>query len=1300
MAAGRWRRFVVRPFVWLLVLVALALAGLKLFLGSGLARDRARQFLEARLTDALARPVRIESVEFELLPLELVVEGLEIASDRRDEPPLVRLQRAEISADLTAIRLGALELRHVALQGLELVLQLRADGTDNVPRPPRSRGAGGEVRIGGLAIQDSTVVLREARLPLDLEAQAVLARFASPDGSALDGSVTAQSVNLVLPDATPWLCAVSARVRVDSGGLRIMRARVAGQELELTASGTVDWQNGTTVDLATRVETSGAWLDDRGWLRGEVAGDVGFDGRFRWQGGSWSAVGELSSARLAVIDFALIDLKGTVAVDRERARLELEQARWAGGALGGSFEIGLARPYPAEVDLVVAGATLDDALARFSVPVQGLRGHLSGPFAYRFDLTAADRGRGAGEFAIGIDELGSEHRPVDGQMAIALADGGIHLGPFRWHAGGQTAAGEGDYDLASGRGQIDLQVSSEDLGGLVALLPMVERGALWAPTAGTGQLDLRVSLEAAHATVEGTFAGAAVEAPGLRAQRVDGRLRLGPERLELTSLDLTNAANGTLRLAGAIPLVEQGALDLELTLDEWPIEEAAPWLPFALPLSGPARGSLRLAGTLETITGDGSIVISPTAVGGLAARRLAAEFDWDAERLAVAAGRLDFDAGGVEVSGALDFATEALEFSITSPSLALDAAPLSTFGEGALAGTLTLDARLGGTLSKPTLSVRAAGHGATLAGRRLPGEGEPSLTLDWRENRLDSTIDLPGVARLTGGGALELGVPSRLRFELVTERLAELATIATGGQQVELLGGVDAGLEVEIAADGALAARLKAPALAFRWQGREIRNLEPVVVDFRAGELRLESLYLASADGVDEIFVGGRLASGEPGEPTKLDLHIQADLGAEWLGPLAGDFDLAGRITVLATVRGTPAAPELSGEAALSQGRWIPPVIPHAFEQATALVLLYPNAVVLDELSSDFAGGRVTASGRLAFADGNDPTYRFEVAGRGLEPRWPAGWQLRGDADLTLSSTSSGRLLAGQILFDRAYYLQDIRLSPAQLVQRLLVRSRVVVPETDELLSSTALNLGIVAPGSLRVRNNLAELSASADLVVRGSLARPVLFGEIEAAPGGKATYAGNTYDLERAVVAFANPARIDPYLDVVARTRIEAYLVTLNIAGALSRPITAFSSDPPLPDLEILGLLATGAPVGSPVFTNVATGGVASSRSVAAEALLYGQAASLVSERVGKLFGFDRVRVEPLTSEDAVASARVTVGKRLSSRVFVTYSYDPASTAQDIFRVEWRLGQKLMLVLTQNGDESYAVDAQWENRF
>ena len=254
------------------------------------------------------------------------------------------------------------------------------------------------------------------------------------------------------------------------------------------------------------------------------------------------------------------------------------------------------------------------------------------------------------------------------------------------------------------------------------------------------------------------------------------------------------------------------------------------------------------------------------------------------------------------------------------------------------------------------------------------------------------------------------------------------------------------------------------------------------------------------------------------------------------------------------------------------------------------------------------------------------------------------------------------------------------------------------VDEADEFLGTTYLNISVSAPHAVRVRNNLAKITGSANLALRGSLANPVLFGEVTTDPGGTIEYNGATYALDRAIVTFANPTRIEPLLDVVARTKINEYQVTLSVLGSLARPTTTLGSDPPLPDYDVLSLLATGTASGLSDISERAQTGTAPG--MAAETLLYGQAASLVSARVGKLFGIDRLKVDPLASGDTISAARVTVGKRLSSRVYLTYSVDPSSTAQQVLQVEWKVSDDLTLVLTQNGDESYAVDARWERRF
>src|SRR5690606_2294364 len=118
--------------------------------------------------------------------------------------------------------------------------------------------------------------------------------------------------------------------------------------------------------------------------------------------------------------------------------------------------------------------------------------------------------------------------------------------------------------------------------------------------------------------------------------------------------------------------------------------------------------------------------------------------------------------------------------------------------------------------------------------------------------------------------------------------------------------------------------------------------------------------------------------------------------------------------------------------------------------------------------------------------------------------------------------------LRGLVTVDRALYLRDVDLGLVQLLERFFRRTRREVGVADEDLAGVQLNLQVRAPGTVRIRNNLADLRATAELTVRGSLARPLVFGEVEAEPGGRLVYADNQYRVERAVLTFANPYRVE----------------------------------------------------------------------------------------------------------------------------------------------------------------------------
>jgi hypothetical protein len=1296
-AAGRLRRLVVRPFVWLLAALALAAFGLALFLESDLARSRLRDLVAGRLTETLGRRVTIESLEFTLVPSTLLARGVTIAGDRPEGPPWLTLASAEVAAELGELGKSIVTLRRVELDGLDLALEFRADGSDNLPRLRGSGGRGLQVVIGGLAIENSRLRLDHQVVPLELVASAVQARLVGTGRHGLDGTVAAQAVSMTLPDAQPLELAVAARVRLDGDRLGLSRVRVTGRDLFATADGEVSLARGGGVRFDATLTTRGELLDRLGWLHGEIAGAAEFAGEVAWTPAEWHVAGRLSSPQLTIVDFALAEIAADLRVTKQGARAVVERARWAEGGLAGSFEVDFAPRYPARLDLALADADVDAVLARFDVPVHGVRGRLSGPFDYEFDLLDAARGSGRGDFRIAAESVGGRPLAADGAVGVTLAAGRVTLDPLLWSAAGQRVEGSGEIDLASGAGRLDLAIASEDVGALTMLLPFLEPGELWLPTAGTGEIAAGIAFDRDGYAIDLELAAAALVAPGVTADRARGRLRVDARQVTIERLELARGA-ASLRLAGTIPLTEQApALDLVLEIEEWALADAAPWLPAPVPVTGPARGRVTLRGTLDRLSGTADLVVVPAEVAGIAARRLTAQLDWDEERLRVVSARVELEAGAIDGAGTLRFADEAIDATITARALALERPPFAWSETPALAGSLELAARLGGTLAVPVITLDAESSNATLGGAPL-GAGAVSVHADWRDGRLAVELDLGGELRVAGGGELAIGSAARLAFTLRSERLDRLVALATGLHVDGLAGRFDAELAVDWPAGSPPRAELRVPSLEFSWRGHDLHSLEPIVARVDGERATIDSVYLGSRQRPeDELFLGGTIVFAET---PRLDLHVQAALDAAWLEPLLGDVDVSGRLDLLADVRGSVAKPAWSGQASWAEGRVLPPLLPHALERGRALLLIYPTALVLDRLSGDFAGGSLEASGRLQLRDGALGSYRFEAAGRRLLLRWPSGWQLRGDADLTLQSTAGGRQIGGQIELDRAYYLQDIDLSPTQMVRRLLARSPVLVPETDDLLASTALDIAINAPYALRIRNNVADLGGSAELAVRGSLARPVVFGDVVVDDDGEVKYGGNTYRLERAVLTFANPTRIDPLLDIIAMTRIQQYDVRLQLSGPMSRPVTSFGSDPPLPDLEILGLITTGAPLDSALLTDVQPSGADGSASVAAEALLAGQAASLVGARVGRLFGFDRIRVEPLTSNDEVSAARITVGKRISSRLFVTYSYDPSSTAQDIIQVEWRLSDRLQLVLTQNGDESYAVDVRWERRF
>lgn len=1312
---GRARRWILRPLVWAAVLLAVLLTALYLAFTSPFVRHRVAEFAAARVSEYLGRPVQIGSIDYGLVPLEVEVRDVVIPGPRSDSPPLARLPYLRLEVSIEGLEPLVLRLRQIDLVEPELLLRFEPDGSTNLPQIAGGGGGGKrgiEVQLDRLLVERGVVQIDERRLPLDLSARALWGRLTA-SGKGGDGGyrllVTAQDVVTTLPKARPWGAAVSLKGTLGSGGVELAAGRVRGPGLDAALEGSYRWEGvERRLELAVDARGESSLANRLGYLEPPVSGPFRFAGTMRVDGESWTYGGTLRAPEIRFLDRRFTDVRSQLDGDAEGLRIDLDRAAYAAGRFRGTLHLDTrAEPVRGDVDVAAADVSLRALLSDAGLALGGLAGRMGGELRYRFTTDDPLGGDGTAELRLSAVRRPGDRLELAGAAPLVIRSGICESDAIHITAPGQALAGQGRFDLASATGELSFRLQTEDLEPLGRLLPPPASGAepFWLPTGGRGELAGSVSLAASALSGHLGFALRQLAVAGLTLDELAGSFDFTPERLENLRAR-AGSGGGSLLVDGSLPLTSgeaggssPGPRGLELTADlnAWPAASLAPLVPSAPEVTGEVGGHLEVGGTFDRPVGRLEIAAAPLTVAGLELERVDANAVFQGNQVHLTGLEARGPVGEARLSGSYDAGDGALDFHLEAPALDLSAEPFAAVFAGDLSGSLGVTVDLGGTLDAPRGKLDLRGSHLVLAGRPLGEEGTSRLEATWESGRVNATGSLLGLVDFDGGGTLDRQAVD-LAFGVRSSRVRGLLEVFAETLPIDLTGSFEGQLRVSGRTEdlAAVAARLELDRLELAYEEHEVHNLEPVVARLSREALTFDSVYLGEAKTGSELFVAGTLGLG--GAEVPLDLKVQSSLSVAWLELLLPGWRLGGSFDILGTVKGTLEEPRINGQGEVRQGQLTLPTFPHSLTGVAATVLFYPDEVVLDSLTGDLAGGTVRVAGRLTLPTqpGSSFTYRLQGRAENLTVRYPEGMLIRGDAEVALSSIDGGRQLQGTVDLDRAFYLQDVRLGFTDLLQRVFQRERIEVAETAEELASTQLNLSVRGPGALRVRNNLADLRGSIDLTLRGTLARPVIFGQVEVEPGGKIVYRDTRYTVDRGLLTFANPYRIEPVIDLVAETTIKPYDIRLNLSGTLDRMNATFSSDPPLADLDILGLLTTGKTFGE---GSLAGRGVGETQ-FGATSFLYGQAASVISERVNSLFGFDKFRINPGASGDVTGSIGLTVEKRLSPDLALTYTRDPATPERDIVQVSWDATRRLTLIFTREGDGSFAVDTQWGKSF
>jgi translocation-and-assembly-module (TAM) inner membrane subunit TamB-like protein len=493
-----------------------------------------------------------------------------------------------------------------------------------------------------------------------------------------------------------------------------------------------------------------------------------------------------------------------------------------------------------------------------------------------------------------------------------------------------------------------------------------------------------------------------------------------------------------------------------------------------------------------------------------------------------------------------------------------------------------------------------------------------------------------------------------------------------------------------------------------------IRNARPIRLALDQNVVRIQDLQVVGED--TQLTVGGTVSLHDE----RIALRASGDANLGILQGFFRDVRGSGRAALAAAIDGPLYNPVFSGSATIADGRIRHFSLPNSLDAINGTIRFDPTGIRLDDVAATMGGGRVQFGGRIGF-DGYLPgDLNVSVRGADMHLRYPEGVRSTVDADLVVSGNVQALNLSGLVTVKSAIWASRIDPNAGFLDFGRRGSSTVdLAPAPATPTVPLRFDVEVRIPSTLRVENNVARLVASADLQLRGTYDRPLLFGRAEV-DRGEVIFQDRRYLVTRGNIDFTNPTRIEPFLDLEAETRVrvpgQTYQVTVRALGTMNRLQPELSSDPPLPVADVLALLF------SDVRRTSGPGDVElralqpESRNDLEYGLIRTQATQLiaapVTAQVGRIveqtFGVDTFQVTPSvidpysqSTRGLNPSARVTIGKRISDRVYLTFSRNLSSSSNDqILLLEYDESDRLSWILSRNEDSTYAIEVRVRHAF
>ena len=1299
----RWR--VIRWLCILLLVGLLAAAGSLLwYLQSDAFQALARSEVISRLQNATGMNVGLEQLRLDILNRNFAIRGLTL-TPRPGTEGTFRLSLDEATGKF---RLGVLIRMKPRISELVLVrphIWLTSGTRSSTWQPDgflkvfrRSL----DLAIGKAVVRDGWLEVNNRRIPFAVALDDLACNITYlPSLENYEVKLGYRNGRFDWAGRQIWYD-LDSELRVGLGGVEFKSLRIQHDGSVLAGQGSLrDWRSPVLM-LDMRGQLAGQDLSLADEALGEARGTAQAGFRLKWDHEGFRMAGEFNAAEAEYRTVRLERLRG--AFDIRDDVLQLRDVAVGIGSgnvkFDGVLQLGSRNPSPHRARISASGISLRAAAGVLELPEISFENtaDAEATVVWRHgarDLTfqAATRLHG-----LPLTQWGQSRRlALDGTADISYVKGVWSISNANLQSPFTTVtasnAGDSDFRVHLVTSRIAepmslLQALSADVSSLVREQPEIMEATGAFGVDGVVQLSREAS-----ATFTGRISIQGGRWRTYRADNLVSEISWDGRLLQMKSLKALlaeQAIEGNLELrrpdseGGGYHLAFQGVLK-RFSVDS--LRE------FGLGLSPDVAGVLSGEGSVAydgaNWTGQGTLEAENLAVGKEKFESVRARARLGRERLDIMEAVLRRGLAEARVQGSISGRERAMKLALRLKGLSLNQIPGLADSGVPVEGSITAAGLLAGTFQEPAFDGTYELKGLQYASLDL---GEGSGTLKLADRVLEATAAVRStLGRLEGKARIstEPGFAGMASLDFQDWNVQKLAPPETPRLLSDLSTALQGKLEIKgkFAEPSSLVLQGEMDGARLKIRGYDLHNQGKIRFSIANQKMHVDEARFVG-EGSDLTLSGDVPAPSAPG----LNLKLVGDVNLKIVDRLSEKLRIAGTARLDVRASGTVRNPEVIGQANLGGVQFDYNDLPFGLSGVEGRLVFSRDVVRLESVRGRMATGAFDLAGTAEHRTGEIRSFNLQINIRKARIPYPKDFRTTFDARLVLGGNPQYQILSGRVDVARAEYLR-----PISLLEQVAKRGGGTGPlVSDPALGGLRLNVELQSNQGLVIDDETVQLRGSFSLRLRGTPAYPSLVGYMEANEGS-IMFRGNRFEFVFARAEFYDRSRINPNLNARAEVDLKRYRLVLDVKGTLDKLVFNLTSDPPLSTVDAVSLLASGQSGGAAESDIRRQSEVAG---LSAAGLLSEGVTGGLSRQVERVFGFQNFRVDPfLAGADNDPTARVTITRRISKDLVVTYSRNLSQSQEQIVILEFDITKNLSIVATQDENGGYGLDFQFRRR-